>query len=382
MREKATAAGNETQAPGGIAPQRFSLINSIKFWGGSERFIFDLASGLQAKNLEVMIYGRPGKEFLRRTAAAGLPSIPLYVNFDYDPRPLLKLPPFSGKEIFVAVTPRDLKLLRLLAFFRPQAKFFWYLGVCFPVDNWEYRWLLKKESIRLIAACDFLKSEIVSRVPQVTNRISVLPSGVDIPAVDSAAARRKLAEKYRLSPQNFFLGMFSRLVAGKGHSLVLNALKQVRDKGTNFHLWILGMGEQEGLEKEVAQLALADCVTIAGYQTDITPWMAGVDAVLLPSEKESFPYAVLEAMALGKTALASKVGGLPEMIQHGVDGVVLPPKEPEAWARCIIELAQNPQRREELGWKAKAKVENRFSQERMIANFLKIVDADSAVDSA
>jgi len=381
MREKAASDGSEKRAAGGIQPQRFTLINTIKFWGGGERFIFDLASGLQAKNFEVTVYGRPEKDLLRRTATAGLKSVPLYMNFDYDPWPLLKFTPFTGKEVFVAVAPRDLKLLRLLAFFRPQAKFFWYLGVCYPVDNWEYRWLLKNEGIRLIAVSDFLKSEILCRVPQVANRISVLPAGVEVPAVDSTAARQKLAEKYSLSPRNLFLGIFSRLVAGKGHSLLFRALQLVKKAGIDFHLWVVGGGEKkERLEKEAQELGLASEITFTGHQTEVVSWMGGVDVVLLPSENEPFGYVVLEGMALGKTVLASASGGPLEILVDGQDGVLLPPKDAEAWAKALIGLARNPEKRRELGRKAHLSVRMKFSLERMISRFLEIVDADTAVD--
>ena len=370
---------SEKRAAGGIRPLRFNLINTIKFWGGGERFIFDLASGLRAKNFEVTIYGRSGKDLLRRTEAAGLKSIPLYMNFDYDPWPLLKFPPFSGRDVFVAMAPRDLKLLRLLAFFRPKSKFFWYLGVCYPVDNWEYRWLLKNENIRLIAVSHFLKSEILSRVPQAANRISVLPAGVDAPAADSAAARRNLAETYGLSPRKLFLGIFSRLVAGKGHSLLFRALQQVKKAGVDFHLWVVGGGEREQLEKEAQELELAGESTFTGFQTDVVSCMAGVDVVCLPSEKEPFGYVVLEGMALGKAVLASASGGPLEILADGKDGVLLSPKDPKAWASAIINLAGNAGKREELGNAARQSVKEKFSLERMISRFLEIVDADSAV---
>ncbi len=382
MRTAVTGAGRERRAAVEIQPPRFHLINTIKFWGGGERFIFDLACGLSAKNYVVRIYGRPGKELLRRTKAAGLAGFPLRMNFDYDPLPLLKFPSHSGRDVFLAMAPRDLKLLRLVTLFRTPAKLFWYLGVCYPVDNREYRWLLKNENIRLVAVSHFLKSEILSRVPQVANRISVLPAGVDLPAADGAATRRRLAETHGLSPRKLFLGIFSRLVPGKGHSLLFRALQQVKEAGANFHLWVVGTGEGERLEKEVRDLGLAGEVTFTGFQTDVVSWMAGVDAVCLPSEKEPFGYVVLEGMALGKPVLASAAGGPLEILTDGEDGILLPPDSPAAWASAIIALAQDAKRRDELGNAARRTVQEKFSLPRMISGFLEILDAHSAVGRA
>jgi glycosyltransferase involved in cell wall biosynthesis len=372
----------EKSAPPGQTVRRFHFIDSTKIWGGEERFVLDLACGLSALNFEVAVHGRPGGEFLRRLEAAGLDRYPLYVNFDYDPRPLWKLPKFSEEEIFVAVTPRDFKLLRLLAYFRPKAKFFWHLGVAYPENNREYRWLFKDGRIGLLVPSCSLKKEILEKFPRLERRIAVLPNGIVIPEVDADWARETLAVQERVRPEKLFVGIFSRLAAGKGHSLVFRALKQVRESGIDFHLWILGMGEKERLEREAAELGLTACVTFAGYRADVTPWMAGVDLVLFPSEKESFGYAAAEGMALGKPVLASEVGALPELIRNGTDGILLGRFEPSAWAEAIAELAQNPLKRKALGESGKARIEKEFSAARMVEGFLQIVDAHPAIGRA
>ncbi len=382
MSGKAEAALERPSSAPTLA-RRFHLINTIKFWGGGERFIFDLACGLRERNFDVRIYGRPGKELLRRAEAAGLASVPFSANFDYDPLPLLKFFPRTERDVFLAMAPRDLKLLRLMTLLRTEAKLFWYLGVCYPVNNREYRWLLKNEKIRLIAVSNFLQSEILARVPQVADRISVLPAGADLPEIDSALARRKLAERFGISPHKLFLGIFSRLVPGKGHSLLFRALQQLKHAGVEIHLWVVGKGEKSAsFEREASELGLGGEVTFTGFQTNVTSLMAGVDAVCLPSEKEPLGYVVLEGMALGKPVLASASGGPLEILSDGEDGILLPPDNPEAWASAILALAQDAKRREELGTAARRTVKGKFSQERMISRFLEIVDADSAVGRA
>lgn len=365
------------------APRRFHLINTIKFWGGGERFTFDLASGLRERGYDVRVYGRPGKELLRRAEAAGMASVPFHANFDYDPLPLLKLFPRTGRDVFLAMAPRDLKLLRLMTLLRTDSKLFWYLGVCYPENNREYRWLLKNGKIRLVAVSEFIKTEVLSRVPQVADRISVLPAGVEIPEADTASARRTLAERYKIPPDKLFLGIFSRLVEGKGHLLLFCALEQARKSGSGFHLWVVGKGDKSELfEKEARERGLADHVTFTGFQTDVTSFMAGVDVVCLPSEKEPFGYVVLEGMALGKPVLASASGGPLEILTDGEDGILLPSDNPEAWESAIVALAQDVNRRERLGGAARRTVKERFSQERMITGFLEIVNADSTVGRA
>ena len=357
----------------------FRFINSTKIWGGEERFVFDLAAGLKTMGHSVSVYGRPETEFLSRIAAAGLETCSVYPKFDYDFLPLRKFGASSAEEGFVAITPRDFKLLRMLAFFHPQAKVFWHLGVAYPEPSWEYRWLLKKGNLRLITPSEFLKSRILADFPSLADRILVLPNGVGISSLDAGRARQGLSEKFGISPDKVFLGIFSRLTGWKGHLLLFQALRIVKKENVGFHLWVVGGGEEERFKKEAEDLEIANQTTFTGHQTDVMAFMAGVDMVLLPSQIDYSPYAVLEAMALGKTVLASGVGGLPEMIRSGEDGRLLPPGPPEAWASAVVELARNARRREGLGEAARRSVKEKFSLERMISGFLDIVNADSAI---
>lgn len=360
----------------------FRFINSTKIWGGEERFVFDLATGLKALGHPVSVSGRPGTEFLSRIAAAGLETFPVYPKFDYDWRPLGKFSASSNEEVFVAVTPKDFKLLRMLAFFRPKAQFFWHLGVAYPEPTWEYRWLFKNGNLRLITPSNYLKSRVLADFPQLENRISVLPNGADIPSIGAGPARQALVERHGVSPNKLFLGIFSRIVGWKGHSLLFKALRISQKEGVDFHLWVVGGGEKERFEKEAKDLGVDDRVTFIGHQKDVGTFMAGVDIVCLPSENEPFGYVVLEGMALGKAVLASASGGPLEILADGKDGLLLSPKEPEAWAGAIGDLSKNEKRRLELGQAARRSVREKFSLPRMISGFLEIVDAHSAIGRA
>jgi len=300
---------------------------------------------------------------------------PLHGHFDYDPRPLWTIPYGTAEEIFIGLRPRDFKLLRLLAGLRPRARCFWHLGVAYPANTWEYRWLFQNESIGLIVPSHYLKDKIVSLLPHLEHRMRVLHYGIDPVEVDAAWARTQLARRHGVAAETLFLGMFSRLVPWKGHMLLLTALRAMKEAGSKFYLWIVGSGKEEvRLKKYVQDVGLTEVVTFTGYQSDVVPWMAGIDVLLLPSENEPFGYVLLEGMALGKTVLAAASGGPLEIIEAGVDGVLVPSREPSVWADAILDAAQHPQRYAAMGRAAQLTVQRKFSRQQMVANFLHIVE--------
>ena len=109
-------------------------------------------------------------------------------------------------------------------------------------------------------------------------------------------------------------------------------------------------------------------VTFTAYQSDVVPWMAGIDVLLLPSDNEPFGYVVLEGMALGKTVLATASGGPLEIIEHGVDGLLVPSREPSAWAAVIMDVARDTHKYAAIGPTARMSVQRKFSVQTMVTN--------------
>src|SRR5438309_1063166 len=143
---------------------------------------------------------------------------------------------------------------------------------------------------------------------------------------------------------------------------ILAALPQV-------HYVIVGSGDaayETRLRAVVKDLRLERCVHFAGFQASVYPYLAAMDVYVHPALMEGFGIAVLEAMAMRKPVVATTTGGLPEIVQDGKTGVLVPPNEPDALARAIVGLLQDSTRRVAMGRSGRNRVETLFTVEAMM----------------
>jgi glycosyltransferase involved in cell wall biosynthesis len=119
-------------------------------------------------------------------------------------------------------------------------------------------------------------------------------------------------------------------------------------------------------EAEARRLGLAERVVFAGLRRDVPQLLPGLDAVVFSSLREGLSMAMLEAMAAGVPVVATAVGGTPELITHGVTGLLVPPGRPEDLANALVSLLDDASAAETLRGAARRRVEERFSVARMI----------------
>ena len=123
-------------------------------------------------------------------------------------------------------------------------------------------------------------------------------------------------------------------------------------------------------------LASRSDIVFAGYRTDARECIRAADICVVPSLwQEALPLGVLEPMAFGKPIVASRVGGVPEMVQHGVEGLLVPPGDVEALANAILALVGNRAWAEEMGGRARRRVAQEFTPERQVAALLPLLEA-------
>lgn len=156
-----------------------------------------------------------------------------------------------------------------------------------------------------------------------------------------------------------------RLVEKKGYPVLLDALSQVADGGHRVRCRIIGAGPlQASLQRRIDELGLQHCVDLQGARTrqEVTAAYRNADAfvqtsvVLADGDRDGIPNSVLEAMSCGLPVVASAVAGIPEVIDHGVTGVLVPPGESAELAAALVTLADDPVLRRELGRNARAHV--------------------------
>jgi len=164
-----------------------------------------------------------------------------------------------------------------------------------------------------------------------------------------------------ISSNDFVVGYVGRLSLEKGLIYFLNACVELVDSGVPLKALIVGDGPQRAeLENKSRQLGLADRVVFVGFQEDIVQWLPCMDVFVLPSLTEGTPMALLEAMSHGIAAVASAVGGVPQVIEHGTTGLLVAPGEVREISDAILRLHKNPEMRRTLARNAADLVRTRY----------------------
>jgi glycosyltransferase involved in cell wall biosynthesis len=164
-----------------------------------------------------------------------------------------------------------------------------------------------------------------------------------------------------------------RLSEEKGHVVLIEALKEIISHFPEMILLIVGEGSQRQiLEDKVNTLGLKTNVLFLGFQKDVALMLSVSDIFILPSLYEAFGISILEAMAMKVPVIATRVGGIPEVIKDGVDGILIEPKNPHSLSEAVIRLIQDERLRNNIVDAAYNKVIRKFKLRRMIEDYDKI----------
>jgi L-malate glycosyltransferase len=209
-------------------------------------------------------------------------------------------------------------------------------------------------------------------------RITVIPNGLDPARFGRRGGGAGLRHELGLSAGAPLVAMFARLGPLKGIEYFLEAAAQVAAGFPEVRFLVVGEGRivEDGvivdspykreLERKAARLGLARRVVFTGFRLDVPELLAEVAVSVLPSLSEGLSNAVLESMAAGVPVVATRVGGTPEAIEDGVNGLLVPPRDAGAIARAVSRLLADAGWGTRLGQAARQRVVDRFSQEHMV----------------
>jgi colanic acid/amylovoran biosynthesis glycosyltransferase len=219
----------------------------------------------------------------------------------------------------------------------------------------------------VVCVSDFGRSQLMMLVDEDHwDKIHVVPCGID-PGEYSPASRDGPAPGERLN-----VLVVGRLVPVKGHAVLLEAIARLRRTGTMpVSLEIVGDGPlRNALESKARALGLGEHATFHGRvgQDDIRRHYAAADVFCLPSFGEGVPVVLMEAMAMEIPVVASRVMGIPELVEDGASGLLLRPGRAEPLAEALARLAASPDLRRCLGRAGRARIESAFSLERSAQN--------------
>ena len=161
----------------------------------------------------------------------------------------------------------------------------------------------------------------------------------------------------------------------KNIPLLIDAFSEAIRQERKIKLFLVGNGPQRSLlEQQIEKKGIRDSVTLLGWRSDIPKILADCDIFLLSSDSEGFPMVLVEAMATGKPIIATSVGGVPEIVEDGINGFLVAPGDSHAFAEAILKLSRDEKLREEMGRKGREKAEKEFNMKITALKYQKLYE--------
>lgn len=224
---------------------------------------------------------------------------------------------------------------------------------------------------RVIAISEAVKEHLIRDLGVRPERIALVYSGVDVDRF-AAAMLPDDVRAIRISlglKDGPVVGTIGRLSPVKGHAYLIEALKRAAVRRPAVQGLIVGDGgEKDSLRSRARQAGIRDAVTFVSSHVDTRRFLAAMDVFVFPSVAEGLGIALLEALASGRACVASRVGGIGDIITDGVNGLLVPVGDPESIANAILALLDDPARAKAMGDEGRRLVRERFSLERMAAD--------------
>jgi glycosyltransferase involved in cell wall biosynthesis len=226
------------------------------------------------------------------------------------------------------------------------------------------------------AVCGAVAESVARDYGLSRERVRVVPNGADPPDESTEwPAARELRATLGAGVLRPLWVCAARLEEQKGHRVLLDAAALLKGRGADFVLALAGDGSLRApLEAMTRERGLEGRVRFMGRVESIGPLLLAADLCVLPSLWEGLPLTLLEAMARGRPVVASAVGGVPETLEDGVHGRLVPPGDAAALARALDELRQRPDAARQMGARAAERVRQRYTWSRVVESFEAVYD--------
>jgi glycosyltransferase involved in cell wall biosynthesis len=241
------------------------------------------------------------------------------------------------------------------------------------------RWVANSRMVhKMTAVSEKTRRFCIKREGIRSDKTVTIPNGINLEEFDGLAAassRKEIRRELGLATNVPIVTIVARLHVQKGHKYLFESIPFILKKAPTAHFVLVGDGALRAhLEADVAGRGLNESVRFLGVRSDVPALLRASDCFVLPSLWEGMPNCVLEAMAAKIPVIATAVDGIVEVVEDGISGLLVPPKDPQALGRCIVEILTDSALAQSLGQAGRRRVETAFSLERMIDGFSALYD--------
>lgn len=235
-----------------------------------------------------------------------------------------------------------------------------------------YRWTARVS--QLVAVSDNIKQFLVERVGVRATRVKVIANGIDIQRHQTnPAMRQAIRQELKIADNQILIGAIGNLYPVKGHIYLVQAAQKILATAPDVQFIIAGRGgEQAALQAEIDRLGIGERFQLLGFRDDVERLLQGMDIFVMPSLSEGMPLSILEAMAAKKVIVASAVGGIPELIDSGKNGILVPPQNIDELTSALLRLIASEEARTSIAATAYDGVCRNFAQTNCSAAYLNL----------
>jgi L-malate glycosyltransferase len=341
------------------------FVDTERVWRGGQDQLLTLLKGLIERGYSVHLVCHPDSLLEKRAAALGARIHKIVIRSEIGPIAFLRLAALIRRinpEILAFNTPRPILIGNLASRFSSVKVRLIFRRVNFPLRRGPVTRLKYTLGIDcIVAISESIRSQLLLQgIP--AERIRTVYEGMDL---SQFPPPRQATES--TGEQTTVIGTVAHLSPEKGIQHLIEAANLIPRVRERMRFVIVGEGIcRKELEQRVHARRLESCFQFAGFCSNPQEYLRNFDVFVLPSLSEGLSSAILSAMASSLPVIATDVGGIPELIRDGDNGLLVPPANPEALARAIESIADNGPERVRMGRRGRIRMEEQFTLERKI----------------
>lgn len=349
-------------------------IDAGKEWRGGQRQSLLLAKELKRRGYPVYFVVQPGSPLQNKAEEASLPLLPLKIRSELDMISILRLAILMKAKKCLLAHFHDAHAVAVGSAAASLAKVPLRVisrRVDFPLrKNFFSRRKYVKNIDSVVAISEGVKKVLLDGgLP--SELVEVIPSGIDFSPYQESLSSDFLRREFRFAGDDYLVGMVAHLADHKGHRYLIRAAKILKAHTSRIKIIIVGEGPlRMELTKEARESKVEDLVFFLGFREDVPQILSSLDAFVLSSYLEGLGSIIMDAMACRLPVVATRTGGIPEIVIHRKTGLLVPPRNPSALAKAILKLYNDRELASRLGEEGYTVVLQRFSAEAMADRML------------
>lgn len=342
-------------------------------WGGLEMVAFETAILLQTQKVNCVTVAISKSPLANRLKAVGLPVLEVQSGAIYFFQTVFRLRKLLNSSLVKSLLVQTLHHLfiarvSLLGFTKVSLVGFSHTFVNIFKKDIYHRWVYARLNT-LVALTKTHKENLKTHLPVSENIFEIIPNSVDPTVFNPQKRNPSFREAFQSTENDVLIGLVGRLDKAKGQSLLIKAASIIKDKSQN-NFKVLLVGEETLNEpgilaylKELTQnLKLEDHIFFTGYQSNIPEIMASLDVTVMASDAETFGRVIIESMASKTAVIASRAGGVVDIIEDGINGLLFTPGDEKDLARQLDRLITDKTTRDRLAKAGLEKVSTHYDR--------------------